>query len=176
MRSIKFVSWTLLVIEESLSYCLAGLRYSPFAYLTIISLYPFIQWLKNFLCSILFYIFIVFYLLYTLYFLCSLFVMLYICYVLCLLCSILLKLGDNCIQNFHLGRYIIGYTVGNLVLRRRASGAVKRDLRTYIRRDTSPNENFEIMVIPILMHFCSFVTNLSVGSRIKPHVTKRDVT
>ena len=48
-------------------------------------------------------------------------------------------LGDNCIQNFHLGRYIIGYTVGNLVLRRRASGAVKRDFRTYIRRYTSPN-------------------------------------
>ena len=30
-------------------------------------------------------------------------------------------LGDNCIQNFHLGRYIVGYTVGNLVLRRRVS-------------------------------------------------------
>ena len=52
-------------------------------------------------------------------------------------------LGDNCIQNFHLGRYIVGYTVGNLVLRRRARGAVKRDFRTYIRRYTSPNENFE---------------------------------
>ena len=33
--------------------------------------------------------------------------------------------------------------VGNLVLRQRASGAVKRDFRTYIRRYTSPNENFE---------------------------------
>ena len=33
--------------------------------------------------------------------------------------------------------------VGNLVLRRRASGAVKRDFRTYIRRYTSPNENLE---------------------------------
>ena len=54
-----------------------------------------------------------------------------------------IKLGDNCIQNFHLGRYIVGYTVGNLVLRRRVSGAVKRDFRTYIRRYTSPNENFE---------------------------------
>ena len=53
------------------------------------------------------------------------------------------QLGDNCIQNSHLGRYIFGYTVGNLVLRRRASGAVKRDFRTYIRRYTSPNENFE---------------------------------
>ena len=35
-------------------------------------------------------------------------------------------LGDNCIQNFQFGRYIIGYTVENLVLRRRASGAEKR--------------------------------------------------
>ena len=33
--------------------------------------------------------------------------------------------------------------VGNLVLRRRVSGAVKRDFRTYSRRYTSPNENFE---------------------------------
>ena len=32
---------------------------------------------------------------------------------------------------------------GNLVLQRRASGAVKRDFQTYIRRYTSPNENFE---------------------------------
>ena len=53
------------------------------------------------------------------------------------------ELGDNCIQNFHLGRYIVGFTVGNLVLRGPASGAVKRDFRTYIRRYTSPNENFE---------------------------------
>ena len=52
-------------------------------------------------------------------------------------------LGDNCIQNFHLGRYIVVYSVGNLVLRRLASGDVKRDFRTYIRRYTSPNDNFE---------------------------------
>ena len=52
-------------------------------------------------------------------------------------------LGDNSFQNFHLGRYIVGYTVGNLVLRRRISGAVKRDCRTYIRRYTSQNEIFE---------------------------------
>ena len=32
-----------------------------------------------------------------------------------------IKLRDNCIQNFHLGRYIIGYTVGNLVLRQSVS-------------------------------------------------------
>ena len=52
-------------------------------------------------------------------------------------------LGDNCIQNFHLGRFIVGYTVRNLVLRRCISGAVNCDFRTYIRRYTSPNENFE---------------------------------
>ena len=52
-------------------------------------------------------------------------------------------LGDNCIQFFYLGRYIVGYTVGNLVLRRRVSGAVKRDFRTYIRRYTSLNEKIE---------------------------------
>ena len=57
----------------------------------------------------------------------------------CLALCVIQYLGDNCIQNFHLGRYIVGYTVGNLVLRRRVSGAVKRDFRRY----TSPNENFE---------------------------------
>ena len=85
------------------------------------------------------------------------------------------NLGDNCIQNFHLGRYIVRYTVGKLVLWRRASGAVKRDFRTYIRRYTSPNEIL-IMVIPILMHFCSLSSNWSVASRIKPHVIQRNVT
>ena len=52
-------------------------------------------------------------------------------------------LGDNCIQNSHLGRYIDGCMVGNLVLQRCVSGAVKRDFRTYIRRNTSPDQNFE---------------------------------
>ena len=78
-------------------------------------------------------------------------------------------LGDNCIENFHLGKYIVGYTVGNLVLRRRASGAVKRDFRTYIRRYTSPNENLN-MFIPIL-----FRLKWSVASRIKPNVIQRYV-
>ena len=36
---IKFVSWTSQVIQESISYCLAGLRYSLFAYLAFICLY-----------------------------------------------------------------------------------------------------------------------------------------
>ena len=57
--------------------------------------------------------------------------------------------GDNCIQNIHLGRYIVGYTVGNLVLRRRVNlvlqrrVAVKLNFQLYIRRYTSQNENFE---------------------------------
>ena len=38
---------------------------------------------------------------------------------------------------------MVGYTIGNLVLRRHASGAVKRDFRMYIRRNTSPNENLK---------------------------------
>ena len=51
--------------------------------------------------------------------------------------------GDNHIQNFHLGRYIVGYTFGNHVLRLRSRVAVKLNFRPYIRRYTSPNENFE---------------------------------
>ena len=54
-----------------------------------------------------------------------------------------LELGKNCIQIFYLGRYIVGYLVRNLVLWRRARGAIKRDLRTYIQQYTSTNENFE---------------------------------
>ena len=55
------------------------------------------------------------------------------------------NLGDNCIQICHSGRYmyIVGYTVGNFVLRRRVSGAVKHNFRTYIRRYTSPNDKLE---------------------------------
>ena len=55
----------------------------------------------------------------------------------------MVHLGDNCFQNFNLGRYIVGYTVGNLVLRGRARGVVKRDFQPYIRLYTSPNEKFE---------------------------------
>ena len=87
-----------------------------------------------------------------------------------------IDLGDNCIQNFHLGRYIVGYTVGNLVLRRRTSGAVKCDFRTYIRQYTSPNENFE---------YCYFHSNALLQLRLKfeccklhnaaRHLTKCDI-
>ena len=36
------------------------------------------------------------------------------------------ELGDNCIQNFHLGIYIVGYTVGNLVLRSSSTAELYR--------------------------------------------------
>ena len=49
----------------------------------------------------------------------------------------------NCIQNFHLGRYIVRYTVWNLVLRRHGSGAVKSDFWTYIQWFNFQNESFE---------------------------------
>ena len=51
--------------------------------------------------------------------------------------------GNNHIQNFHLGRIIVGYTFGNHVLRLPLRVAVKLNFRPYIRRYTSPNENFE---------------------------------
>ena len=43
--------------------------------------------------------------------------------------------GDYHIQNFHFGRHIVGYTFEN--------HALKLNFRPYIRRYTSPNENFE---------------------------------
>ena len=38
-------------------------------------------------------------------------------------------LADDCTQNFHLRSQVVGFVVGNFVLRRRASGAAKRNLR-----------------------------------------------
>ena len=60
-----------------------------------------------------------------------------------LISSLWVYLGDKCIQNFHLGRYVVRYKVENLCLKQRASRAVKRDFWTYILWYTSPNENFE---------------------------------
>ena len=51
--------------------------------------------------------------------------------------------GDNHIQNFHLRRYIVGNTFGNHVLLLRLRVALKLNFRLYIRRYTSPTENFE---------------------------------
>ena len=61
------------------------------------------------------------------------------------------------------------YTVGNLVLRRHASGAVKRDFRTYIQRYTSPNENFEYGY-PHSYALLQFVLKLE---HCKPHKAAR---
>ena len=52
-------------------------------------------------------------------------------------------LGENCIQNFHLGRYIVRYTVGHFVLRRRHRGAVKHGFLPYIYDDISPQMKIE---------------------------------
>ena len=84
-------------------------------------------------------------------------------------------LGDNYIQNFDFGRYIVGYKVWNLVLRPRASGAVKRDFWTYIRRYTSQNENFEYGY-PHSNALLQFCLKLERWKRIKQHVIQRHVT
>ena len=62
--------------------------------------------------------------------------------------------------------------VGNLVLWRRASGAVKRYFRTYIRRYTSPNETFEYGY-PHSNAFLHFRLKLE---RCKPHKAARNPT
>ena len=81
--------------------------------------------------------------------------------------------GDYCYQNFLLGRYIVRYTVGNLVLQQCESRTVKHYFRSYIRQYTSPMKSLD-MVIPILMHLWCFVSNWSVASGIKPHVIQRN--
>ena len=89
----------------------------------------------------------------------------------------ILYLGDNCIQIFHLGSYIVGYGVGNFVLQRRVSGAVKHDFRPYIQRYTSPNENFEYGYphsVVLFNYFTSktlyFVQNISFVSDVNHYV------
>ena len=64
---------------------------------------------------------------------------------------------DNSIQNVHLGRYIVGYMVGNFVLRRRVVGYMVGNF-VLRRRDDIPHQiNIFNMVIPILMHFLTFI-------------------
>ena len=67
--------------------------------------------------------------------------------------------GDKCIQNYHLGRYIVsfslniyivGYTDKNLVLRQRIRGVLK--LTKCISDDLLPQLIILNMVIPILMY------------------------
>ena len=101
-----------------------------------------------------------------------------------LICVYLYTSGKDTLSNikgitvfkiFILGRYIVRYMVGNLVLQRRASGAVKHNFRTYIRRYTSQNENFE-HGYPHSNALHSLISNWSVASRIQPHVIQRKVT
>ena len=61
------------------------------------------------------------------------------------------QLGDNCIQTFHMGRYIVRYTVRNLFLKQIISGAVKLYFLPYID-DISPQMKILNMVKPIIMH------------------------
>ena len=71
------------------------------------------------------------------------------------------NLGDNCIKNFHLGRYIVGFTVRNFVLLQSISRALKRNFLPenwwYMEFLTvkliPPQMKSFITVIPILMHF-----------------------
>ena len=62
------------------------------------------------------------------------------------------KLGDICIQIFHLGRYIVGYTVGNLVLRRCFP------VRLYIDALWSPAWKGLTSWLSFVMSNCEFVT------------------
>ena len=56
--------------------------------------------------------------------------------------------------------------VENLVLRRCVRGAVNSERISLY--DIPPQIKILNTVIPILMHFCSFVSNWSIASRIKP--------
>ena len=73
---------------------------------------------------------------------------------------------------FSFGEVYSRIQVGNLVLRRRAIGAIKRDFRTYIRRYTSPNENFEYGY-PHSNAFLQFELKLE---HCKPHKAARHST
>ena len=54
-----------------------------------------------------------------------------------------IRMGLTRLFFFYFGRYIVGYTFENHVLRLRSRLAVNLNLRPHIRRYTSPNENFE---------------------------------
>ena len=56
---------------------------------------------------------------------------------------------DICIQNFHLGRYIVGYMIGNMI-------------SDCITNDIPPQMNILIIVISILIHSCPFLCLVSV--------------
>ena len=62
-------------------------------------------------------------------------------------------MGITIFKIFHLGKYILGYMFGNQVFG--AQDAVKLNLRPYIRRYNSPNENFEYIYPPTYQVFKS---------------------
>ena len=62
--------------------------------------------------------------------------------------------------------------VRNLVLLQHASGAIKRDFQTYIRRYTSPNENYEYGY----PHFNALLQFELKMERCKSHKAARDPT
>ena len=82
---------------------------------------------------------------------------------------LLVHLGDNCIQTFHLGRYFVGYTVGNHVLQLRV-------ISDRISDDEHPQMKILNMVIPILMQFNSFVLYWRLVGRKMQRGTHRYVT
>ena len=51
----------------------------------------------------------------------------------------------------------------------RATGVAKRDFQP-MSDDIPPQIKKMNMVIPILMHFCSFISKWGVASRMKPHI------
>ena len=65
-------------------------------------------------------------------------------------------LGDNCIQICHLGRYIVGYTVENFVLRRRVM------ISDRISDDIPPKMTNWNMVFLILMSFFTFTSKQGI--------------
>ena len=77
-----------------------------------------------------------------------------------------IRMGITVFKKFHLGRYIVGYTFGNHVLRFRSRVAVKLNFRPYIRRYTSPNEKYEYSY-PLIMHkpLSSINTSITILDR-----------
>ena len=69
--------------------------------------------------------------------------------------------GDNHIQHFHLGRYIVRYTFGNHFLRLRLRVAVKLNFRPYIQRYTSQNDILNTVIF-FLFDSLRPINNLSV--------------
>ena len=73
-------------------------------------------------------------------------------------CHSMEHLGDNFIQNFHLGRYIVGYMVSDLVFNM---------ISEPISQDIPHQMKILNMAIPILMVFCSLISNWGIASSIK---------